>query len=94
MNEQMIMDANRLNDDARRINKKFSKKDFAAKDYADVSSNLSDLKTRIKEFSGGFSATSGKKIDKQGLEVVKSLNDACFSIEKQLSEHFEPSDHY
>ena len=94
MNEQMLMDANRLNDDARRVNKKFSRKDFANEDYAEVSSNLSDLKTRIKEFSGNFSAGSKQKGNAEGLALVKGLNGLCFSIEKNLEEHFEPDDHY
>jgi|GEM_PF-6074270 len=94
MNEQILRDGNGLIDKASRINAKFSKKEFSSKDYSEVSSELSDLETRIKEFSGNFSAGSKQKGNAEGLTLVKRLNDACFSIEKQLKKNFIPEDHY
>jgi len=94
MNEQLIRDANGLQDEVRRINKALSKKEFSREDYSKVNHKLIDLKTRISEFSGNFSANSKQIVDAEGLKLVKGLNDACFAIEKQLEVHFNPEDHY
>jgi len=94
MNKQLTIDANALRDEASRINAKFSKKEFSSADYREVSHKLTDLKTRIDEFSGNFNAGSKQQGNAEGLALVKGLNGLCFSIEKNLDEHFEPDDHY